>query len=747
MIKSVLKRNGESEPFSASKLNKWGCWAARNIGTAVDWSQCVLDAVKDSPDEMTSQQLQQRLIDSALLKNTWAHSLMAGRLYAALVRKSMFGDTIPTIRKLHKKLLKNSLIRQLAYTDAEYDEINNYIDHARDFNMAHFQIDYILHKYSIQNRATKKIYETPQFVYMRMAMALAEDEPPAEKMKHLKNWYDHFSSNRINAPTPNYVNLGTPHYGLSSCCLYSAGDTSKSLAIGDHIAYTQTYMSAGIGANIMCRSLGDPVRRGLIKHLGKLSYYKSLAAAVKANVQGGRGGACTVYFSCFDPEVQTIIMLQNPRTPVAKQNRDLHFAMLSNRLFAKYVAQNKDIFTFTEFSAPDLHKLFYSGDQDGFESLYEKYESNTKFKKTYISARKILISAGTQSYDTATLYHAIIDEMNRNTPFNDPIRLSNLCTEICEPTEPYYDMMDLYSSEDHGRGEVALCTIAGIVEPNIENDEQYASAAYYALKMIDKCIDLADYALPHIKYTALQRRNAGVGLIGIAETMAKHDLKYDTPEGRQKLHEIAERHAYHVISQSLAIGKEHGNAPWIHKTKWVDGWTPVQTYKKSVDELANPVYNYDWDALSDAIRENGGIRHSTLIAHMPSESSSKASGVSNGVYPVRDISIKKSDSGNNIMWCARYSDVIGSQYQSAWNISETDMLKAYAVIQKFTDQSTSADLYVNRSKTFEITTDQIIESYLCQVKYGVKTRYYMNSKTSSNESSDERGCASGVCTL
>lgn len=752
MIKTVIKRDGESEPFSPSKLNKWGAWASETLGSRVDWSSIVLETVRRSPPEISSSALQAKLVEVCNEQETWAYSVMAGRLYSANLRKNMFGDRpLPTLRKLHKRLVKLGLLRQLNYTDDEYDLIDRLIDHDRDFSYAQFQIEYIINKYSVQSRTNKVTYETPQFVYIRMAMALSEDEPQETRLTHLKNYYDHLSLNRVNAPTPNYVNLGTPHYGLASCCLYTAGDSAESLAIGDHIAYTMTYMSAGIGSNIDCRSLGDEVKKGMIKHQGKLPYYKSLASAVKANMQGGRGGAATQFFSCYDPEAMSIIMLQNPRTPTDKQNRDLHFAMLTNRFFATKFARNEDIFTFNVYTAPDLHDLFYSGDRDAFERLYLQYEANPKFKKHYISARKLMLAAGQQWYDVATMYHLVIDEANTHTSFKEPIRQSNLCMEITNPTSPYQSMPDLYSqaSSLHS-GEVGICTIAGIVVPNIRSEEEYASAAYYALKMIDKCIDLATYALPHVEYTAKMRRNAAVGIVGLAETMAKANVKYSSPEGLQKLHEVGERHAYHCISQSLRLGQELGNCGWMHKTKWPDGWLPIDTYKRTVDELASPTYKYDWEALRQQIVQNKGIRHSSLIAHMPSESSSKASGCSNGLYPIRSLALGKSDAGSNIRWVAKDSDIIGSQYEIAWDIDEISMIKAYSVIQKWTDQSISADLYRNRSVNINISTEEIGKVYLAQIKYGLKSKYYTNSLTSAqaqNNQPQEVGCASGVCTL
>jgi ribonucleoside-diphosphate reductase alpha chain len=342
----------------------------------------------------------------------------------------------------------------------------------------------------------------------------------------------------------------------------------------------------------------------------KLPYYKALAGAVNANIQAGRGGACTTYYSAFDPEAEVLTMAQNPRTPTDKQNRDLHFAMMSNRFMGKKVMSNESFFTFNTHTAPDLMKAFYSGDQDEFERIYNKYEADPAFKKNYVNARDYIGKALVQGFEVGTNYLAFIDEINRHTPYKEPIYSSNLCLEITQPTSPYFDMQDLYSATDHGRGEVSLCSLAGIVECNIENDSQYESATYYALKMIDYCIHQSEYPLPHVGFTAKQRLNAGIGILGVATTMARANLKYDTKEGLQKIHDIKERHAYYCISASLRLGKERGNAPWIHKTKWPEGWLPIDTYKRTVDELVPPVYKYDWETLRSKIVANKGIRNS-----------------------------------------------------------------------------------------------------------------------------------------
>lgn len=772
MIKQIIKRNGSIEEFIPSKVNRWLEWTTKGLEGRAEWSSIVLETIKNLSGTITSEDLQKALIKTCLLKRDWPHNLMAGRLYVAILRNSLYDKKIPSVKELQKKLIDMGLMEDLGYTDEEYLEVGKIIDHSKDFTYAHFQLHQVVKKYSIQDRVKKESYETPQFTYMRMAMALAKNDKE-NKLLNVSKFYKYFSDSIINAPTPNYVNLGTPLHGYASCCLYTTGDNAQSLAIGDHIAYTMTYMSAGIGSNINCRSINDSVKNGAIQHSGKFPYFRSLAGAVKANLQSGRGGACTTYFSLFDKEAPKIIVAYNPRTPVASQIRDIHFAAISNRLFARKVAKNEDIFFFNTYTAPDLMEKFYSGDQDGFEELYNKYLNDDNFKKEFYNARELLLLSGKESYNVSVHYHFNVDEANRHTPFLEPIYSSNLCLEVTEPTKPYYDMKDLYSIEDHGRGEVALCNLAGINVAAKMTDDEYFEAAYFALKMIDETIHLGYYQLPHIGFTAKQRLNAGVGIIGFATYLAELNLKYDSKEGRQAAHAVGERHMYFLIKASLKLAKEKGVAPWMHKTKWPQGWLPIDTYKKAVDELADPIYNYDWESLRKEIIDNGGIRNSVLVAHMPTESSSKASGVPNGIYPVRDFFLKKTDQKNVVDWCPKDGDILGEQYQLAYNIDTIDMIKMYAVFQKWTDQSISADFYKDRTKKIEISDREIINEYLAMIKYGVKSRYYQNTLTSKakeeieepnidvvpievteqkdeygyGDTSNEKGCAGGTCTL
>ena len=583
MIKVIIKRDGTREPFQAEKVNGWGIWAAKTLGKRVDWGSIAMKAVSTSPEECTSNELQYSLITHCLDMTSWPYNRMAGRLYAAMYHKELYGAEMPTIKQVHANLIEAGYMKPLSYTDEDYAELEGVINHRRDFNYAHFQLYHMRFKYALRNRLTGAEMETPQFTFMRMAMALGDDQPQHRRLADVKAWYKYFSKNIINAPTPNYVNLGTHLNGYASCCLYTVADNAESLGIGDHIGYKMTVQAAGIGNNLRIRSVGDPIRGGLILHQGKLPYYRAMVGAISANKQNGRAGACNTFYSAFDPDINELLVLKNPMTPADKQIRGMDYTQMSNKFLGRKAARDEQIFSFNCFTAPDLEDAFYSGDEERFADLYAKYEADETFVKKYVPARQVVLSVLNEAFETGRAYLAFIDEINRHTPFKDKIVSSNLCVEITEPTEAYESMMDLYSA--HGVGyisvkttiateigypavhaiqrkngtwdaaqnlkvgdtyrtydegvtvlgdwrtvaevtelkrepEVAMCSLAALVVSNIKNDEEYEEAMYYALLMIDKCIHMSEYVLPHIGYTAKKRLSAGVGITDLAQYLA-----------------------------------------------------------------------------------------------------------------------------------------------------------------------------------------------------------------------------------
>ncbi len=840
MLKRIIKRDGSIEDFTAIKLIKWVQYSARFIKKQVEWEVIISQVVREAPEEMGSQDLQLALIEKLKATGGWSELMMAGCLYAAYVKKKMYNGNPPTLLEMHKKLWSLGLMSNLytEFSEEEYAELEAMMKHDRDAGYAEFQISQDIHKYAIRNELTKEAYETPQFIAMRMAMALNYDEPKDVRMKHIYQHYYRFSTNRINAPSPNYLNLGTKHRGFASCCVIKSGDTLESIGLFNHIAYVMTGQSAGIGGTLSIRSEGDPVRGGRIVHTGKYGYSHAVAKTVKSNTTAGRNGACTLYTDAFDPQAQFMLMLQNPRTAPEKQIRDIHFAFSAHVLLAQKAAglnpEDRQVFMFNTFTAPDLYQAVFSSNVKHFMELYAKYEADPAFKKVYFDARELVRKYMGQAYEVGTNYFFNPVEANRHTPFLESTYTSNLCTEVMQPTFEYTNMQQLFKTEDIGyvlfectegisyylswsacvhingklgfagqikagdvvktsdsnekpvmvtrvtdsmqEPEVAICALGGVVYFNHDDDEDFALSCEYALRMIDKCIHLSGYPLPHIGFTAKQRLSAGLGLLGAATHLARKGFKYDSQEGRDEIHRMSERHSYFAIKAALKLGIEKGNAPWIHKTKWPQGYLPIDSYNKNIDQFVTVGLQYDWEELRTGIIANGGIRFSTVVNHMPTESSSKRSGCPNSWYPIRSKGMKKSDSGHVVDWGAVDNDIIGDNYQLAWDIKPRDMIIDYGIIQKFTDGGVSADTYRDRSDKVEVETTDYLDEFFAMYIAGLKSRYYAHTYISAKRakapiasegkpeaetdfgifaegqeynSADnaDAGCAGGFCTL
>lgn len=730
MIERIIKRNGEVEDFSPRKLNGWGEWASKTLGNYVDWSEVVLHVVSTLPQDVTSEQLQQALIDHCLTKATWSYNRMAGRLYAALLYKKLYNGKIPTVKDLFGKLVNVGLMDVNffeAFSDEDYVQLENIIDHKRDLNYAHYQIEQSVKKYALKNRADNVDYETPQFSMLRVAMRMCMNKGVGEeRITRIKRHYDQYSKDKVNVPTPYYTNSGTVKNGFQSCCLHHTNNTVGSLAASDHISYMMTVSSAGQGSKIYTQSIGSPVRGGSIVHQGKTPYYRAQVAMINANLQNGRGGAETQSYDVYDPEIETIQKFKNPMTPSARQVRGLDYAMCFNKFFAQKAANNEDYALFDYKETEDLYKAMGNPDTSVFEKLYNNYIALGKAVR-FVNAREVLYNALSEAVETGRHYLTNLSEMNRHTPFESLILLSNLCCEIALETKAYDSVEQLYKEEESG--EVAMCSLAGINVGRINSDEEYKEATWVALDMIHTGIKESDYVLPQIGFTAKKRMSAGVGIVDLAYAMAKRKLKYSSEEGRNFIHEIAETHYWYLLEASLKLSEEFGNAEWIDRTKWVDGWLPTDTYNKHIDEVISAENKRDWESMRKRIIENKGHAFSVLAAHMPAESSSIKSGATNSVYPVRDLDLSKSNDTNVVTYVVPESEKFGKHYEIAWDIDVEDMAKVYGIIQKWTDQAISADMWYSAVGSDKISSDDLMRGFFSWVYYGVKTRYYVNTKT------------------
>jgi ribonucleoside-diphosphate reductase alpha chain len=236
-----------------------------------------------------------------------------------------------------------------------------------------------------------------------------------------------------------------------------------------------------------------------------------------------------------------------------------------------------------------------------------------------------------------------VDHANSHGSFKPdlaPIRQSNLCCEIDLPTKPLNDINDT-------EGEIALCTLSAINWGVFKDPEDMSRACMLAVRGLDALLSYQGYPIRAAEIATVNRRPLGVGIINFAYWLAKNDLTYSNigVEGLKKVHEFAEAWSYYLIKASADLAHEKGACPKSTETKYSLGMLPIDTYKKNVDNLVDPVYKMDWNSLRIQLSEHG-IRNSTLMALMPAETSAQISNSTNGIEPVRSlISIKQSKDG------------------------------------------------------------------------------------------------------
>lgn len=318
--------------------------------------------------------------------------------------------------------------------------------------------------------------------------------------------------------------------------------------------------------------------------------------------------------------------------------------------------------------------------------------------------------------------------------------LTGQCQEIFLPTKGFENIVDMYdATKGVEAGEIALCFLSCLVAGRV-SEEEYEDVAYYSLLAVDNVIDLMEYPFPQVENTAKGRRSVGIGITNLAHDLAVKGLSYSSLEGKNYMHRLAEMHSYYLHKASLRLAKEKGNCSLIGRTKYPEGWLPIDTYNKNVDNVHTQGLQFDWESLRKDIIENGGIRNSVLEATPPAESSSQASETTNSLYPIREYyTTKRSGSIVNIFAAPDIDNpVIKSNYELAYNVPSKDIVDCYAIFQKFHGQGISCDLYTDYSKypNEKVPLSIMMDLYFYCVKMGLKSLYYQNSKGGIKEGSN-----------
>ena len=733
---TVVKRDGSIEPIDLDKVHRMVEAACKDVA-GVSESSVEMNSGLQFYDGITSKEIQSILIKSAadlISLESPNYQYVAARLLLFQVRKSVFNTKwkdskiYPVLKDIVTSNINYGVYDEKLityYNDEEWEKLDSYIKHDRDFLFTYAGLRQIVDKYIVQDRSNGKLFESPQYMYMLIASVLFKNYPEEKRLQYVKKYYDAISTFKINIPTPIMAGIRTPLRQFASCVLVDSDDTldsifSSDMAIGRYVA-----QRAGIGINAgRIRGLGSKIRGGEVQHTGVIPFLKKFESTVRCCTQNGvRGGSATVHFPIWHQEIEDILVLKNNKGSEDNRVRKLDYSIQISKLFYERFLNNEDITLFSPHNVPDLYDAFGT---EEFDELYEKYERAYSIPKEKINAQQLFMKLLKERAETGRIYIMNIDHCNSHSSFFEDeakISMSNLCQEITLPTTP------LTSQRDE-EGEIALCILSAINVGSMSNDfKEMPELCDLVVRALDEVIDYQNYPIKAAELSTKRRRSLGIGYIGLAHFLAKNKVKYNDEEAFKLVHRLTEHFQYNLLATSVQLAKEKGSCDGWCETKYHLGLLPIDHYKKEVDEIVKPEYECDWESLREEIVKHG-IRNSTLTAQMPSESSSVVSNETNGIEPPRDyITIKKSKKGPLKQIVPGYQH-LKNFYTLLWDMPNNEgYIKIVAVMQKFFDQSISGNWSYNPENypNNEVPLSEMAKDMLNSYKYGWKTVYYQNT--------------------
>jgi len=725
---NVIKRGERGkEPLNIEKIHEMVEYACEGI-TGVSSSQVEMSSGLQFYDNITTNDIQQILIKSAadlISLDTPNYQYVAARLLLYSLRKQVFGrlwdhpHIYEHVKKaIDKKIYDPELLEK--YQKKDFDRMENWLNHERDYTFTYAGLRQVIDKYLVQDRSSGEIFETPQFMYMMISASVFMNYPKEKRMTYVKKYYDAISQFKINIPTPVMAGVRTPLKQYASCVLVDTDDTlpsifSSDMAIGRYVA-----QRAGIGINAgRIRGINARIRGGEVQHTGVIPFLKKFEATVKCCTQNGvRGGSATVHFPIWHQEIEDIIVLKNNKGSEDNRVRKLDYSIQLSKLFYERFIQEQDITLFSPHEVPELYEAWGTPE---FDELYEKAERKLSVKKKKVNAQELFFDILKERAETGRIYIMNIDHCNTHSSFKDLVRMSNLCQEITLPTDPIQHI--------DGEGEIALCILSAINVGTIDKRDDLEELCEIAVRGLDEIIDHQQYPVRAAEISTKARRSLGIGYIGLAHYLAKKGYSYEQKMGWKQVDKLTEAFQYYLLKASNQVAKEKGKCEYFDRTKYSDGILPIDTYKKEVDEVVTRNLTYDWEWLRKEIKEHG-LRHSTLSAQMPSESSSVVSNATNGIEPPRDyLSVKKSKKGPLKQVVPEYKK-LKNNYTLLWDMKSNEgYINVVAVMQKYFDQAISGNWSYNPEHFEEnqVPISQMAQDLLTTYRLGWKTSYYQNT--------------------
>ncbi|WP_426519983.1 ribonucleoside-diphosphate reductase subunit alpha [Diaminobutyricibacter sp. McL0618] len=761
MAITVVKRNGQREPYDANKINLAIEHASQGLDENITWvTQIASELELTLFDGITTQQLDEAVIQVALqnVKDDPAFDIVAARLLLKTIYKRVLGDyeSADELKSLHTSHFRGYIDRGVSeqLLDPRFtalydlDRLAAALEPDRDELLKYIGVVTLNNRYGIKARNGETL-EVPQFFWMRIAMGLALNE--ADPTHHALEFYTKMSKLEYLAAGSTLVNAGTAYPQLSNCFVMEMQDDIEHIAKSVRDVMWLTKGTGGIGLSVTkLRAQGSPIRSNNTTSTGPIPFMHTIDSVLRAVSRGGKKfGALCFYMENWHLDFPEFLDLRQNSGDPYRRTRTANTAVWISDEFMKRVQNDEAWYLFDPLEVADLNELYGKAFSERYAHYVAEAEAGRLHMFKKITAREqfkaILMSLQTTSHPWLTWKDTINNRaLNNNT---GTIHLSNLCTEICLPQD---------------RDNVSVCNLASInltrhLENGVFDWARIEESARSAVRQLDNLIDITISSVDEADFSNTQNRAIGLGVMGFTDVVEKLGISYESEEAYDLIDEIMEHVSYAAIDESAELARERGAYPNFEGSRWSQGLVPFDSIALTEQDRGVPIKvnrktRLDWDALRAKVK--GGMRNATLMAIAPTASIGLVAGTTPGFDPqFSQIFSRSTSSGKflevnrnlvsalqaegiwekvresilrsqgDIQGIAEIPDAIKATYKTSFQLSPYSFIEVAARAQKWIDQAISRNMYLETRDLGDM-----MDIYYAAWERGVKTTYYLHMK-------------------
>jgi ribonucleoside-diphosphate reductase alpha chain len=768
---TVVKRNGEREPYNANKINLAIERASADLDDNITWvTQIASELELTLFDGITTQQLDEAVIQVALqnVKDDPAFDIVAARLLLKTIYKRVLGDyTSPEqLKDMHRthfaanvtRGVDEGLLDPRLISMFDLDYLAGHLEPAHDELLKYIGVVTLNNRYGIKGRNGDAL-EVPQYFWMRIAMGLSLNEVNPNDTAIA--FYEKMSKLEYLAAGSTLVNAGTIYPQLANCFVMEMQDDMEHIAKTTRDVMWLTKGTGGIGLAVTkLRAQGSPIRSNNTSSTGPIPFMHTIDSILRAVSRGGKKfGALCFYMENWHMDFPEFLELRNNSGDPYRRTRTANTAVWISDEFMKRVQNDGDWYLFDPLEVGDLNELYGAA----FSARYNEYVAMAEagelhmFKK--ITAREqfksILISLQTTSHPWLTWKDTINNRaLNNNT---GTIHLSNLCTEITLPQDEdnvsvcnlasinlSQHMLDL-DTNDSGAGGLAV------------DYKKIEESARLAVRQLDNLIDITRSSVKEADFSNEQNRAVGLGVMGFTDIIERLGFSYESEEAYDLIDVIMEHISYAAIDESAELAKTRGSYNNFEGSGWSKGMVPLDSIAlteadRGMEIKVNRKTTLDWDALRAKVK--GGMRNATLMAIAPTASIGLVAGTTPGLDPQFSQIFSRATSNGKFLevnrnlvkdlqklgiWDSTREMILRSQgdiqnisvipddlkavYKTSFQLSPYSFLEVAARAQKWIDQAISRNMYLETRDLGDM-----MDIYFGAWERGVKTTYYLHMK-------------------